>query len=267
MRKYGNEIEVSQGEDWNLDIELTIQENNDIIPYIVSNRRQNAYFVITIASTKFEKNLRYVKSWWNNISGPSSPSGTESIPTFYSTRPVFIEELEDITSVEQNIPATRDLFNMQMSEYEETPETRCLYVYTLNSEEIDSNLGHKPYHYFYYDELGALVLGYECYLRQNFSTMFTKEWVSQNYLYQITLVDGPLLEDVLDTIARSHNNNELPEDWPDDIKAQYHYVKVQWPNTLEPDIDEDSMLGRIDNPEVILGPTKLTVSNNLRKLI
>ena len=270
MRKYGNEIQVTQGEDWNLDVELTMNDR-DNTPYIISNQRINPYFVITVASTKFEKNLRYVKSWWNEIS-ETPPEGGEIIPTFHSTQPIFVFkngefEFKDISDIETQIPATRVTFNNSYPEYAETFNTRCLYVYTLGNEEVDPNTNHKPYHYFYYDNTDRLVTEYSCHLRQNFSTDDTKEWTGQNYLYQITLVEGELLENVLTTIAKDKNGGTLPDDWPDNLTAKYNYVKVQWPNALEPDIDSDSPLGKIENPEVILSPTKLEVFNNLRSLI
>ena len=108
-----------------------------------------------------------------------------------------------------------------------------------------------------------MVLGYECKITFNFLSEDTVEWTGQNYMYQITLVDGELMADRLEEIYKVYT----PEDWPDTIEAQYKYVKVQWPNELQPDIDADSPLGKIDIAEPILPPTALRVYNNLRTLI
>ena len=93
-------------------------------------------------------------------------------------------------------------------------------------------------------------------------------------MYQITLVSGDLMADVLASIALAHGNpadfpteDDYPEDSDGLIEAQYRYIKIQWPDELQPDIDVTSPLGRIETPEVILAPTKLQVFNNLRQLI
>ena len=84
METFGNEIKVQQGEDFNIDILLSSNQV-EYVPYIISNERKNPFFVVTVASTKYEKNLRYVCSWWNDIL-----SGPNPIPTFYQTTPYNI---------------------------------------------------------------------------------------------------------------------------------------------------------------------------------
>lgn len=249
MENNGNELFVQQGESWNLDKVLS-SSNREYIPYIVSSERINPFFVVTVASTKFEKNLRYVKSWWN------SPDEM-NIPTFYQTVPEDYGEISRTSVIPTNATTLGD-----------TKDRRYLYRYTLSSESIDPDVGHKPYHYFYYDfstdENGILVLDYECKLTFNFRSEDTAEWTGQNYLYQITLVSGELMADTLDAIYLAKG---APSDWPDTLEARYNYVKVQWPDELQSDIDVDSPLGRIDIPEPILPPTALRVYNNLRTLI
>lgn len=248
MESFGSNRSVQQGEDWNLDITLS-GSSVEYIPYIISNQRKNPFIVLTVGSTRFEKNLRYVKSWWNDV------IGTLKIPTFYQTVPQYYGEVDSVG----DLPSVMD----------ETAETRLLYQYTLKDDDIDPDLGHKPYYYFYFEynsEGGVIrrVDEYECRVIFNFNSTDTAEWDGQNYLYQITLVSGELLADVLMEIAISKG---MPSDWPDNIEEQYYYVKANWPDALQPDIDVDSPLGRIESPEPILRPTKLEVFNNIRKLI
>lgn len=254
MEMFENEIQVQQGEDWNLDVLLSASPI-EYIPFLISSERANPFFVITIASTKYEKNLRYVKSWWNDINSEIE------LPRFYQTTPVDLGELNNADEVDDEV----------LEKAFETYETRYLYQYTLIDDEVDEELGHKPYHYSYftYNENGDVLKRrddqYECRIRFNFLSSETSEWGSQNYMYQITLVSGELIADTLQKIAEA---NGMPDDWPvDDIEAQYRYVKVRWPDELQPDIDMTSPLGRIDSPQVITQPTKLTVFNNLRKII
>lgn len=288
MESFGNEREVQQGEDWNLDI-LVSASNTEYIPYIITKDRTNPFFVITVASTKFEKNLRYVKSWWN-----SPLSGLEPIPTFSDTVPRYYGELDDVDDYgDLSSDDYHELLPTEPSDDEADPTygdrlTPRLYQYTVESEDKDIALGHKPYHYFYFkynDDSVERIDEYNCYIRQNFKSKDTAEWGSQNYLYQITLVDGYLMKDVLNNEYTIHLDPLDPlalKDWPLDengnwettddtpinlVKARYEYVKVRWPDELQPDIDYDSPLGFIQVPEPILPPTKLTVRNNLRRLI
>lgn len=260
MEMFGNEIRVQQGEDWNLDILLSASDI-EYIPFIISNQRKNPFFVVTVASTKYEKNLRYVASWWNNISKEDNESGQTIIPTFYQTVPYFYGNLTDISQLPSLPP--------DINGSKESKDTRLLYQYTLDTDEEDTDLGHKPYHYFYFEyndngDVTQRIDTYECRIRFNFASSETSKWGSQNYLYQITLVSGELLQDVLANIAISKGS---PSDWPSDTESQYNYVKSHWPGTLQPDIDSDSPLGFIDNPQVILQPSTLQVYNNLRQII
>lgn len=261
MESFGNERQVQQGEDWNLDLLLSAS-SEEYIPYIISNQRKNPYFVVTIASTKYEKNARYVKSFWNSVDNPSG--NTPAIPRFYQTVPEFYGYIDSIDEL-----PTAPVNNGTNATYEEYLDNshRLLYQYCLNSDEIDEEVGHKPYYYFYFEYNNGVATRidyYDCTLRFNFPSSVTAEWGGQNYMYQITLVSGDTMASKLNAIYILKGK---PEDWPSTTEAQYNYVKVRWPEEFQPDIDADSPLGTIETPEPILVPTKLEVFNNLRKLI
>lgn len=285
MESFGNERSVQQGEDWNLDLLLSASDK-EYIPFIISSERKNPYFAITVASTKFEKNLRYVKTWWNSVDSQLK------IPRFYSTAPIDCNELTYVDPdadelVMNELPTSPGEGIFEEFTIGDTSDTRYLYRYTRADEEIDYELGHKPYHYFYfeYDEnnLVTRIDNYECNLVQNFLSRDTKEWKSQNYLYQITLVSGYLMYEVLNEIYKDKLNAGFNlEDYPKDIdktwestintrqdliSARFKYIKTRWPSEFQSDIDEDSPLGYIEVPEPILRPTKLEVFNNLKTLI
>lgn len=299
METFGNEVKVQQGEDWNLDLLLSANQV-EYIPYIVSSERfrddRKAFFVITVASTKFEKNLRYVCSFWcslSEMSGEPKPivQGLVNIPTFYGTTPVWYKEVATIDDL-PSIPP----------EPTETKDKRYLYQYICEDEDVDPETGHKPYHYFYYNYIEnddgeynrkivhdtyetkeiapgetekVLVPAYECRIRFNFLSEVTADWTGQNYMYQITLVSGQGLKERLEAILDEHGGFDAFPDFPEydeeepekSLAAQYKYVKIQWPDELQPDVDDTSPLGTIETPEVILQPTRLQVFNNLRQLI
>lgn len=271
MQSFGNERQVQQGEDWNLDILLSASDK-EYIPFIVSSERTNPFFVTTVASTKFEKNLRYVKSFWSDIDSLS-----EFTPRFFQTVPVECGELGYVDpdaeeKVMKELPIMPGLGEFAEFTNNDSINRRYLYQYTRADEDIDYELGHKEYHYFYFDYSTGVAIrvdNYECRVRYNFSSEVTSEWAGQNYLYQITLVSGPLMADRLDEIYRVKKSEGLITEaqWPKTIELQYKFVKTKWPEELQKDIDIDSPLGRILQPEVILPPTKLEVFNNLRTII
>lgn len=274
METFGNDIEIQQGENFNMDVLLSAS-NLEYIPYIISSERKNPFFVITVASTKYEKNMRYVHSWWNDVI-----NGLHPIQTFYQTTPINLGELAEAPIIAN--------FEGNIDDWEHG--IRYLYQYTLENEDIDEKLGHKPYHYVYVDYSSGISVvhndDYECKIIQNFSSDITRLWGAQNYMYQITLLDGKTNKEVILATYEKYGsdypdfpiprkpNGELysaDEQWGDSeqeyIKSAYNYIKRQWPNLLQPDIDADSPLYYIDSPETIVSPSKLTVNNNLRQMI
>lgn len=270
MQVFGNERVVQQGEDWNLDI-LVSQSNLEYIPFIVSEERKSntrrPMFAITVASTKYEKNERYVETWWLDFT-----EGSDALPLFAQTVPLYIGEKTSHNLV------TRAHDPMDV-----------LYQYTLVSDKIDPVLGHKPYYYAYFIDDDTKAEGYDCRIIRQFKSEETAQWGSQNYMYQITLVDVIPMEIHIDNAHNAYPNlawpkwiteedyqasdksmtwEEFKEDWIRDNQAElFTFIKNRISNWFQPDIDINSPAGTIDNPQVILPPTKLQVNNNLRRII
>lgn len=258
METFLNQIRIQQGEDWSLD-KIISQSQSEYIPFIVS-KRANPYFVITVASTKYEKNNRYVESWWLKYDGPM----------FVQSTPYYVGELSAHPTTKSSLPGISS-----HSAYD------CLYQYTLSTDDIDSELQHKPYYYVYFDENNTLHFDYECRIVFNLTTKNsgagTSNWGSQNYLYQITLVDGEKMIDTIRSAKDAHPELNWREDWPEDDlleewlqstqKDVFNFIKSRIPNYFQTDIDWDSPLGQIWVPKSILAPTKLQVDNNLRKIL
>lgn len=274
MEMNDNVIKVQQGENFNLDILLSASDQ-EYIPYLINDRRTNPFFVVTVASTKFEKNLRYVKSWWCNILSEYPNDAEDSsnnyvvIPRFASTNPILCDDTIDSESDIPTDPSTN--FNTKG----DSKVNRNLYQYKDKLQDYDYVTGHYPYKYFYYNynedgTVKEVVKEYECHIRFSFPSQETSQWESQNYLYQITLVSGELMETQLNAIFVYNGGISLitEDEWNAMTNEQkYLFVKANWPNSLQPDIDIDSPLGKIEQPQVILQPTKLEVYNNLRTLI
>lgn len=284
MLLYGNEREIQQGEDWNLDILLS-QSSSEYVPFIVSSERRDPMWAITVASTKFEKNDRYVATWWLSLN-------EGLLPRFYQTTPYDINEIP-----KGQVFVTQD------------PPMYALYRYTKEEESLDIILGHKPYHYVYFDENGVAhgdEYGdkYECRIRMQFPSLETSQWGSQNYMYQITLVDTVSMGDYVNLAHDEYPNlnwpkwvnqnnpdwekpirelneddvtfnNRVEESWKkfrnswimSNINELFTFIKNRIPGWFQSDIDKDSPVGQIDVPQIILPPTKLQVNSNLRKII
>lgn len=291
METFGNDIEIQQGENFNMDVILSAS-TQEYIPFLVSSRRPNPHFIVTVASTKYEKNMRYVDSWWDD------PIKMQSLETFFQTTPFWL----DSPTGEREWDHDPRIEEIQQANPNETINTRYFYQYILESDEFDERLGHKPYRYVFLDYVGGNTIlkyvnpdvetgedknhNYACKVIQNFSSNITRLWGAQNYMYQITLVSGKTNKQVIleayDTYGLTHPDFPIPrkedgslyaadETWgPQEseyIEACYKYIKRQWPNYLQPDIDADSPLYYIENPEPVVPPSKLTVNNNLRQMI
>lgn len=288
METFGNDIEIQQGEDFNMDVVLSAS-NVEYIPFLISSKRANPYFVVTVASTKYEKNMRYVQSWWNN------PLDTQKLETFIQTTPFYLSQYNGW----RDDPTEADI---REANPDESAENRYFYQYERSSDSYDEKLGHRPYRYCFIDySSGTNVVkyvvpdpdtgedklnNYTCKVVQNFSSDITRRWGAQNYMYQITLLEGKTNKEVILQIYNKYKDThpDFPiakkedgslygpnETWGSQeckwIAAAYKYIKKQWPNLLQPDIDVDSPLYYIEIPETIVPPSKLTVNNNLRQMI
>lgn len=281
MQSYENERVIQQGEDWNIDVKLS-QSVQDYIPYIVSSEREHPHFVLTVASTKFEKNHRYVESWWQEI--------PDSQPRFKQTVPFFVGVLAaDPTSFSDLVAKADSLIKTDISNDE--PYER-LYQYKLNND--------GEFKYCYTTDGIDIVLGYELRMRFNILSHIpgleglqggTANWNSQEYMYQITLVSGQSMEDTLISLITSTKYSNL--NWRSDLpkksdyatteeyivalknmlknelvrKDIFNFVKQHIPDFFQKDIDWNSNLGQIWSPIPILKPTRLRVDSNLRVLI
>lgn len=286
MQTYENERIIQQGEDWNLDIKLS-QSVSEYIPYIVSSQREHPHFVLTVASTKFEKNHRYVESWWQEI--------PDTQPRFKQTVPFFVGDFTaDPISFSDLITKATAYDDEVGPELADDLAKERLYQYTVDGGEFK---------YCYKDDEGALVKdGFDMYVRFNILSHLpgnrgiksgTSQWNAQEYMYSITLVSGQLMSDTIaeaiDNYATLNWRADLPKrkDYPDDdagyeqfrndvaeilenekIKEDvFNFIKLHIPDFFQQDIDWNSNLGRIWSPIPILKPTKLKVDSNLRVLI
>ena len=283
MQSYENERVIQQGEDWNIDVKLS-QSVQNYIPYIISSGREHPHFVLTVASTKFEKNHRYVESWWQEI--------PDSQPRFKQTVPFFVGDFTADPTSFSDLVAKATIYDDKIGpDVADDTAYERLYQYTVKGSEFK---------YCYTTDGTDIVLGYELRMRFNILSHIpgleglqggTANWNSQEYMYQITLVSGQLMEDTLISLITSTKYSNL--NWRSDLPKQsdyatteeyiaalketlknelvrkdlFNFVKQHIPDFFQKDIDWNSNLGQIWSPIPILKPTRLRVDSNLRVLI
>ena len=82
MKILNNEIVVHRNETFSID---KIVQNKDGSPYIISNKLSNPYFLISISTTRYAQNNRYIKNYWLDLS---------KYPRFTSTNAVNLLDIK-----------------------------------------------------------------------------------------------------------------------------------------------------------------------------
>lgn len=165
MKTYNNELIVYRGEVFTIDKYIV---NKDGSPFIISNKLQNPYFLLTIGSDLYKP--EYVYNKWLEIGSNQ--------PRFKSTVPVEIQ-LDKNGQWPRTLPAG-------------TTSATAVY-YIVNDD------GSKTYKYAEISDEptknGVIVTNwndYNCRLSTVFYHNITKDWNEQTYYWGIRLVSGPL---------------------------------------------------------------------------
>lgn len=175
MRVYADRIQVERGEEWTYDVYF---QNRDGSPYIVSNRLNNPYILVTIASSKYTQNGRYIANFWSKVTG--------TYPTFYSTQPTVIVD-KTATSI-ANLKSPDD-YGVDLPDGSgETYATYSVYQWTDPNGET---------HYLQWwknpdspNEVQWEYKEYSFHFVITFPTDITNTWIEQNYVFGVKLVGG-----------------------------------------------------------------------------
>lgn len=169
MRIYADRIQVERGEEWTYDVYF---QNRDGSPYIVSSKLSNPQILVTIASSKYTQNGRYIANFWNDVS--------EAYPTFYNTTPI---ELVGATmpTPEQGLSAD---IQADIVAKGCTYSNYCVYKW-VDSEGTA----------YYKRWTGTAYEDYLLHFVITFPTDITLEWIEQSYVFGIKLVGGTKNDD------------------------------------------------------------------------
>jgi hypothetical protein len=84
----GNEMTIIKGETFTIDRTIV---NRDGSPFIVSSEYNNPYLLLTVSSTRYSQEDRYVANWWLDLT---------DLPRFKSTVPIQIDEFSTTKTTE-----------------------------------------------------------------------------------------------------------------------------------------------------------------------
>lgn len=175
MKTLNNEIIIQQGESFTMDKYI---ENMDGSPYIISNRLENPYFLVTVSTSKYAQSNRYIKNYWLSL---------KDFPRFYLTKPIDLQSIK--TGPDSSDAAYSDFPNgiptgYINGEYVKFDEADDAVFYLTDSS------GKRVYKRWYVDDGEIRWTDYRCRLIKSFTSEDTKEWTAQSYVYSIRLVSS-----------------------------------------------------------------------------
>ena len=245
MRLYNKELKIQQGEEFAIDWELTL-ENGD--PYIVSSKLSNPMIQIVISSTNYAQPgaIEYRNNY--NGAGNREVVDTGQIfnyylkveDTFLETTPVRVSESYDTIVNQGGYPSSLLPFDAQKAVvyFGHNGYYRCKRYYGGKYE-------WEPYHF-------RIV--------KTFRTEDTKQWTEHDYTYAINLVAGKTTEERLNEIYESI---ETPIATKKNNKIDLYNQLYEYDRKLVKDINLDKVFYDINYKQVIVEPTKLTVTNDI----
>lgn len=153
MKVYRNDITIARGESFTIDRSII---NRDGTPYVISSKLANPYFLITVASDRYDANGRMINNYWLSLVDQ---------PRFLVTVPE--ERALDWSNI-SNVNNDRVYYRI------ENGEIVSKYFAGLDDESADE-YGWKDY---------------KLQLIKTFLSSDTSNWVDKKYLYSIKLVSG-----------------------------------------------------------------------------
>ena len=251
MKTFNNEIHVHKGEAFCID---KLIENKDGSPYIISNQLSNPYFVISVSTTRYTQQNRYIKQYWLSLA---------NFPRFYSTKAINIRELY-MSNEEGATPCNS--FDDIILNTTETSSDGKLYVieaylngkYTMflrddavfYLEDEDGNVEYK------YINENYEWSKYECRITKTFAAQDTDEWVEQSYVYDIRLLSG---DDTLTYLQNYCKENGIEYNENYDLTSMQELLK-----DYTFDVNISNPIVNIIVNTTILSPTKLSVLSTIK---
>lgn len=257
MKSLGNEKHIQRGEIWPLDFEVTSSKGH---PYMLFKEWPNPYLAITVTAARYTQKGDFRRTWWldmNNRWVEKENGDFEIIPVkrFIETSPLYVKSFENIADILEDYP------RIQLDVESDFDITN--YLFFTDSQE-DNGLVYKYVdRYEVNDGLVSLIdwLPYNFRIVKQFDT---KDWVEQNYLYDIKILTGENIEQYLSRLLV----DDLPTSpWSDEmIRTQIERITDRNVRKSVKDIFESGqpLMPNFDTRAILLYPTKIVVSANIQ---
>lgn len=270
MKLFDTDIVVQRGEAFQLNFEILTSQGT---PYIIPADINNPYFVLTVTSSGNYTNGRYKKDWWMKVDD-NTPRFEETdfvdLTKFTTTNggtDYKYSDWDDITNLAaiSGYYIDRGLWQPDLTSWNDGVYTECVFGC------IDSSTGKMTYKYWYSalerSNSGSWV-DYDLILSFIIMPSDSQEWISQNYLYGVSLQAGMSTEDAYNVFK------EVGDPTFTDIYGHsYDYILETYPDLASRLLQEEKLLENItdsiplysiDYVVPIVEPSKLTVNTNLK---
>lgn len=275
MKLFDTDIVVQRGEAFQLNFEILTPQGT---PYLIPVDINNPYFVLTVASSGNYTDGRYKKDWWMKID--------DSTPRFYGfgelvamdIRKFYSDPNDPESTLYDDWDSVRNLDSFSGYRYPGYDgifrwdnESWRNHVYSEHVFYGPDSTGKIVYKYWYSSEDDDVIGGWVDYdLILSFIIMpsDSQEWISQNYLYGVSLQAGVSTEEAYN--AFKETDDPL---FTNIYGHSYEYILNTYPDLASRLTEDEKLLVNITNSiplysldyaVPIVEPSKLTVNTNLK---
>lgn len=270
MKLFDTDIVVQRGEAFQLNFEILTPQGT---PYIIPADINNSYFVLTVTSSGNYTDGRYKKDWWMKV----DDSTLRFKETDFIDLTKFIDSEGGTTYLYPNWDRVGDLnqisgfypgkgmWDLDLTSWNNGVYTECVFGC------IDSSTGEMTYKYWWSEveqSSSGSWIDYDLILSFIIMPSDSQEWISQNYLYGVSLQAGKSTEEVY--------NDFKEADDPTFVNIyghSYEYILNTYPDLANRLVEDEELLVNITNSiplysldyvVPIVEPSKLTVNTNLK---
>lgn len=185
MKTFNNELVIHRGETFSMD---KVVQNKDGSPYIVSNKLQNTYVLVSVSTTRYDQNKRYLLNQWLPLSDKVRFSITEPIDllSFKTEANGTVSKYTSFDDVKRERVSENE--NCIVSGY--IGDQFVYYDYDDCVLYLQDERGVRDYKYWNLEQ--ERLLKYEFRITCPFTQEMTSKWIEQSYVYSITLMSGEL---------------------------------------------------------------------------
>lgn len=185
MKTFNNELVIHRGETFSMD---KVVQNKDGSPYIVSNKLQNPYVLVSVSTTRYDQNKRYLLNQWLPLSDKVRFSITEPIDllSFKTEANGTVSKYTSFDDVKRELVSENE--NCIVSGY--IGDQFVYYDYDDCVLYLQDGRGVRDYKYWNLEQ--ERLLKYEFRITCPFTQEMTSKWIEQSYVYSITLMSGEL---------------------------------------------------------------------------